>query len=365
MMRARSSGSRHLAMTLAGVALLAACTSGGDQRSDSAVDPPDASEQDVAGDDWIQSGGPVGLLRSAFLGDAAFAIALAEGWFEEAGIEVITVDSATPADAFGSIAAGDIDVSYFAPNGALFAAAAADVPIRVVAAASVLDQDGCDYLSIVGTEDDARRIASGDPAALRGLRIAGSFRSLTAERFLEAALGAWGTDPSEGLVEVVTAQNAELTVLLRSDQIDLAVVYEPHATLLKDAAGAVPILGAPEVIPDELTSLFLFSRRLLEDRELGARVLAVYLRGEAAYRQGPTDRNVEIVSAQTGIEPDLLRQMCWATLDADGRRYEAAVEAAQRTAVARGDIVEIVPANRLWDHSFLNRARALYDGAAS
>ncbi len=364
-MHIRPSASRNLRSMLAALALLTACASAEDPRSSSSTRSQDAPEQAVVSDGWVQSGGPVVLLRSAFLGDAAFAIALAEGWFEEAGIEVITVDSASPADAFGSIAAGDIDVSYFAPNGALFAAAAADVPIRVVAAASVLDQAGCDYLSIVGTEDAARRIASGDPASLRGLRIAGSFRSLTAERFLVAALDSWGTDPEEGLIEVITAQNAELAVLLRSGQIDLAVVYEPHATLLKDAAGAVPVLGAPAVIPDELTSLFLFSRRLLEDRELGARVLAVYLRGEAAYRQGPTDRNVEIVSAQTGIEPDLLRQMCWATLDADGRRYEDAVESAQRTAVARGDIDEIVPAERLWDHSFMDRARSLYDGATS
>jgi NitT/TauT family transport system substrate-binding protein len=343
---------------VAAVVALAACSGPASmEEMDPAAAPPPADGE--PGDDWVQTGGPVVLLRTPFLGDAAFTLALEQGWFEEAGIDVETVDANSPAEVFGSIVAGDIDVAYFAPNGALFAAVEQDAPVRIVASASVLDRAGCDYLSIVGTPDAAERIASGEVERLRGLRIAGSFRSITADRFLSAALTSWGTSADAELIEVVTADNTDLAALMAAGTIDLAVVYEPFATTLRDGVGAVPVLGAPEVIPNELTSLYLFSGRLLEDRELGARILAVLLRGEAAYREGPTDRNVAIVSAQTGIEPDLLRRMCWATFDTDGRRYEGVVEDAQATALARGDIDTIVPAERLWDHGFRDRALEL------
>ncbi|MEY3020156.1 MAG: hypothetical protein RLZZ272_1140 [Actinomycetota bacterium] len=353
-------GSRRTVVLGSVVAPMALVACGGpapveDTDATAALVPDDAGPID----DWVQTGGPVVLLRTPFLGDAAFTLALEQGWFEEAGIDVETVDANSPADAFGSIVAGDIDVAYFAPNGALFAAAEQDAPVRIVASASVLDRAGCDYLSIVGTSEAAERIASGESERLRGLRIAGSFRSITAERFLSAALASWQTSADAGLIEVVTADNADLAALMAAREIDLAVVYEPYATTLRDTVGAVPVLGAPEVIPNELTSLYLFSGRLLEDRELGARILAVLLRGEVAYREGPTDENVAIVAEQTGIEPDLLRRMCWATFDTDGRRYEGVVEDAQATALARGDIDAIVPADRLWDHGFRDRALEL------
>jgi NitT/TauT family transport system substrate-binding protein len=343
-----------LISTFAMALLLAACT--GASTLDGANDP---ATEPVMEDDWEQVGGPVVLLRTPFLGDAAFAIAIAEGWFEEAGIEIEVVEGNSPADVFGSIVAGDIDVSYFAPNGALFTAAARSAPIRVVASASVLDEDGCDYLSIVGTLEAAQRIASGQPEQLRGLRLAGSFRSLTTVRFLDGVLAEWGTSADEGVIEVIAASQSDFAVLLGSGQVDLAIVYEPSATLLKETVGAVHIIGAPAIVPDELTSVYVFSERLLQDRELGARVLAVYLRGAEAYRDGPTERNVAILSEQTGIEPDLLSRMCWATLDPDGRRYEAVMEDAQRTAILRGDIDAVVPAGVLWDHFFQDRAREL------
>lgn len=305
---------------------------------------------------WEQEGGPVVLLRSAFLGDAAFAIALEEGWFEEAGIAVETVASSSPADVFASIVAGDIDVAYFAPNAALFSAVTDGAPVRIVAAASVLDPAECDYLSVLGTPEAARRVASGDVGQMDGLRLGVSLRSLTAVRFLDAVLADWGVSALDGPIEVVLSSNTDLVALMATGQIDLAVAYEPQATLLERTAGAVPILGATDVLPDELTSLYLFSERLLADRELGARVLAVYLRGVEAYRAGPTERNVRIVAAQTGIEPGLLAEMCWATLDSDGRRYEGVVQDAQRTAIARGELAELVPAEQLWDHGFRDRA---------
>jgi NitT/TauT family transport system substrate-binding protein len=357
MLRRSSTAGRTPTAIVGLFALLVAACSG----TPTAVEP-DGSGLDVearSDDEWVQQGGPVVLVRTPFLGDAAIAIAIEEGWFEEAGLDIEIVEASSPADVFASVVSGDIDMSYFAPNGALFAAVASGAPVRVVAAASTLDPAGCDYLSIVGTEEAAARVASGDPEQLRGLRLAGSLRSLTAVRFVEAALAAWGTTPEAGLLELVSASNTDLTVLMGSDQIDLAVVYEPYATTLTESLGAVPVLGAPAVIPDELTSLYLFSERLLEDRELGARLLAVVLRGAAAYQAGPTEQNVRIVAGQTGIEPDLLARMCWATLDTDGRRYEVAVQAAQQTAIDRDELDALVPASLLWDHTFRDRALEL------
>ena len=129
-------------------------------------------------------------------------------------------------------------------------------------------------------------------------------------------------------------------------------IAEPWLTRLVDAGHRV-ILTRTEVIPGAQASYMVFGAQFLdEDRDLGRRFAAAFVRAARQFNEGPTDRNVEILERNTEIDAGTLRRACWATMRDDGGIQEEQTLDFQRWALRRGHIKRIVPIDELYDPWF-------------
>jgi ABC-type nitrate/sulfonate/bicarbonate transport system substrate-binding protein len=123
-------------------------------------------------------------------------------------------------------------------------------------------------------------------------------------------------------------------------------------------AGHRVVLTRTEVIPGTPAGYVVFGSRLLdEDRETGRHFVAAFVRAARQFNQGPTDRNVDIISRHTGIEPELLRRACWSTMRNDGGLQAEQVLAFEEWALRKGHIGRIVEIDELWDSWFTESFR--------
>lgn len=314
-------------------------------------------------DDWEFDGDPVVMTQLPFQSDAGFAIARAEGWFDDAGIEVEVVNTRSANEMLPLLASGEIDVMFMSTAPALFNVIGAGEPIRAVATGTVFAADSCDYLAVVVPERTRQERDVTDPESLRGMRIGGSFTVMTSIRHGQAVLAELGLE--EGDIELVEVDRASMAGALQRGDIDAAAAYEPWITQIAANADVATWFPAHELITDEVGAVVVFGQRLLEDTELGARVLAQYVRGVEQYERGATPRNIEILEETSGLDPELLEEMCWPTLRVDGRASEAQMTDLQEFGVEAGLVDGVLPPDQLWDHSFLDRAREILDAQGS
>jgi hypothetical protein len=113
-------------------------------------------------------------------------------------------------------------------------------------------------------------------------------------------------------------------------------------------------LSAQDYLPDHQFSFIMFGRYLLEtNRDAGIRFLAAFRRGVAQFSQGKTERNLEILTRETGEERSILEEACWPVMRPSGRIGLPSLLAYQQWAREHGYIdVEATP-EQLWDSSFV------------
>ena len=336
---------------LAAAALVATACAG-------AVEAPSSTAPEAAPPQaWMQTGGPLMVSRMSTLGDSAVGLALEAGWFAEAGLDVEIVETQRGSELVPSLIAGDLDISYQAIQPALLRAMADGVDLRIIAAANTYRRHSCEDRALVATPEAAARLRSGDPALVKGLTIGATSRSLTGRRYLATLLDTLGVEDTD--VTLTEVDWASAVAVLRRGDVDAIVLVEPLLGRARETLDVEALFPVGELQPGSLHTAVFASRRVLEDRELGARFLAVYLRGQARYSEGPTPRNVELLSGPSGIEPDLLRSMCWTTLDADGRHYVPDLRSLQEFGVETGDLDRVLPDELVWDHGLYLRALEL------
>jgi NitT/TauT family transport system substrate-binding protein len=81
-----------------------------------------------------------------------------------------------------------------------------------------------------------------------------------------------------------------------------------------------------EVLPEAQIGSMWFGPTLLRDnRDAGRRFMAAYLDAVRQYAEGPTPRNLELVSKFTGLNTSQLASTCWTPVRQDGRVNIASV----------------------------------------
>lgn len=288
-----------------------------------------------------------------FIGYAPIFIARDEGLFAEEGIEVEFVDIKSSGEIVTLLLRGELDMSPFAVNPGFFNAVARGGKVRAVFGASRWDPRGCTAVGLVARRADSDRMRT--DASWKGITIATDPVGMESMLgyFVDRVLARRGLSLAD--VRTVRLAPAAMIDALRSGSVDIAQANEPWLTNSAGLADAVLIESAAEVVPDGQLSLVGFGQRLLDDAGLGRRVAAAFLKGVERYRAGGTARNVEILAKYTGLEPDLIRRMCWPSVAADGSANLESVAAFQEWAFARGMIDEVLPPDRFWDGRFLGR----------
>jgi NitT/TauT family transport system substrate-binding protein len=280
-------------------------------------------------------------------------IANAEGFFRDEGLEVEFVSTLSSQEELVALVTGDIDVMPGPTHAGFLSAIAQGATIRIVAGQGYLARDGCTYYGIV------RRRNPGPASSIKRVRASqDGLTGFVTSRMLESE------DIEMTRLDVMKLPDPVLSQSLESGSIDAVAASEPTLTRLKTSVGSL-WLSAEKTLPDFQWGTIAFGERLLyRDRETGARFLRAYRRGVVQYEQGKTDRNVAIISRETGETPALARAACWLPFRADLRVNWESIQAFQAWANKEGIMEHTLSLDQAMDSSFLSEISPASTAAA-
>ena len=112
-----------------------------------------------------------------------------------------------------------------------------------------------------------------------------------------------------------------------------------------------------KVVPNLQQAFIAYGPTLLDEGpDAGKRFMAAYLKGVRQYNQGKTERNLDILAKHTGLDEELLMQICWPSFRSDGRIGVQGVLEFQAWAVEKRFLDSVVTEDEFWDPSFLEWA---------
>lgn len=296
--------------------------------------------------------------RTPLLADSTVAIATANGWFEEMDLDVEVVEGRNIAELVPLLLAGDIDVLLGGISPPIAEQIATGSGVRMVAGGLVLDPEDCPSYAVVTLPGASSDLS--DPDALLTTRIGGPFEGgYLGLWYLERLAGRADVDVADLDTRHVTTADAPAT--LASGAVDVLLAAEPGLTRIQQELGAEVVGRVDDVLPGTLLTATYFGPDLLAEPELAARYLAVHLRTVEQHLLGATEENVALLATSTGLDPDVLRAVCWGALDPRSTVHEQAVAEAFDTASRLGLLDSIPTPEQTWDHRVGERARALLE----
>lgn len=291
---------------------------------------------------------------------APLVIAEAEGYFESEGIRLEHAESPTRGmQSIPLLDRGDIDVLASSLSIGVFAAIAAGSKMRLVADRGHV-YDGCEFNGVMGR---GSQFTTDSPttAEVRGKTLSINPNG-TAEFIVEKFLVARGLSFRD--VRVVRLSEVAELQAVSTGAVDLMHASEPFVTRLKEAGTRV-VGRASALAPGAHFGVIIYGPRMLEDRDLGRRFMTAYLRGVRRFTEGPTQRNVQILSERLGFEPALLRKSCFAGVYPDGRLDGAWLMEFQRWGVTKGYMDRTLELDDVIDLSFARSSAARLDSAGA
>ena len=270
-------------------------------------------------------------------------IADAEGFFADENLDVEFVPLMRPEESLVALVTGDIDVRPGPLSAGMLSAIARGATVRIVAGMGNLEAGSCTYYGIVlrpgldtaGTPRIRRMRASQDGAT-----------RFIAEHMLSQR------NMTFGGIETVRVPEAVMAMALESGSLDAVAWSEPALTRLKKV-GTLWLSGQ-DAVPGFQWAVVVFGDRLLNrERDVGMRFIRAYQRGVAQYRQGKTERNVEIIARATEETPEHTREVCWPDFRPDSRINWESIAAFQRWANAEGFMNRTLTLEQAFDSSFM------------
>ncbi|MCW2899351.1 MAG: transporter substrate-binding protein [Streptosporangiaceae bacterium] len=265
----------------------------------------------------------VGITKSA--SDAPFYVAQRKGYFNKQGLTVRFVPFDSAAKMIAPLGAGQLDVGAGAPSAGFYNAVARGVQVRIVADKGSMPK-GYGYMPLMVRKDlyDSGKVKT--IAQLKGLKIAepaqATATSSTAGALLHSAGLAYGDVKHEyiGFAEQVTA--------FQNGAIDAALITEPSATVAEQRGVAVRLANPPDVYDNQQLAVVVYGGKFAgEKSRLGTCFMTAYLQGARDYVSAlaggkvtgkGADEIVKIVTAATGLKPELYRTIVANYVNPDG-----------------------------------------------
>lgn len=301
----------------------------------------------------------VRVVVAPYLSNAPLFIAEEEGYFAAEGLRLELVSMARGAAAVPALLTGDLEVLAGVINAGVLNAVARGGNLRLVANKGYVATDGCVSTALLARRGLLDSPGEHGPIALKGRRLVmpnrASFEGYVAERFLTT-----GGLTIDAVERVDIPGPAELDAF-RTGAIDATVSGEPWLTRILTSGHATVWKRAQELIPDfDYAFVFYGASLLKQDPDVGRRFATAYLRGVRQYGQGKTERNLDILAKHTGLERELLRQVCWPAVRRDGRVDAKSVLEFQAWAAERKFVDRSLAPSEFLDASFIEHAnRAL------
>jgi NitT/TauT family transport system substrate-binding protein len=294
-----------------------------------------------------------------FISFAPYFIAQEEGFFEERGLEVEFVNLVTQQDSIAALLSEEVEITAGLMTAGLLNAIARGANIRFVADKGFIDPEGCDNIAMIASK---KLVAEGQ-AADAGLLQGGVISVVTGswnEYYADKLLGTIGLSTSD--FENNNVPSPAQLEALDQGTVEVTVNNEPWVTRFKNA-GHPEILGTvTEALPESQSAIMIYGPGLLEENvDAGNRFMVAYMQAVQQYNQGSTDRNIEILVKHMQLEPDVLKNICWPTIRANGSMNEESILDFQNWAVQKGLAEESLPIEELIDTRFVDFATQFLD----
>lgn len=281
-----------------------------------------------------------------YLGHAIAYLGVEDSLFARQGLDMEIVTPGNASEALPLLLNGQVDVLFGSLTPGAINAMAEGQPVRIVAVRNVFDKDNCSSSNIV---ESVSRSPTGSQAVLS------VDRDLAWKYLVERALSLAGHDVSE--FRWVSVPNFSEIDALRKGTIDYALAGEPWFTRTIEARAARPWLSMDSLMHGEAYTYVLFGPNLLrQDRQTGMAVMRGYLDAVARYREGKTDRNLEVIATALGESREQLARTCWPAVSRDGRLNAHDITTFQDWALAHKYIARTAPIDLVWDSSFVAAA---------
>lgn len=305
----------------------------------------------VLGTDEARAADKVRVSTSPYLTSAVMHIAAGDGFFAAEGIEIEFVSMPNANRSLPLLVGGRVDVLPGMITSGFVNAVARGARIRIVASRGQSSRS-CATTGWVARRETVESGRLTDLSSLRGLRT-------DAKPSSPAFIWYWLLLRDAGLEVDDFAHhpipNEVKSAVLLAGGVDVVKLTEPWLTRALDSDSLVLWRGVDELYPGRQFSFIAFGERLLDrEPDLGRRFLKAFVAAsEHVGRVGKTERNVEIVSRVTRLDPSLVRRACW-PMPTPGSHIDAeTLNDFQAFALEQGQIDAVLPLDLLIDRSLL------------
>lgn len=275
-----------------------------------------------------------------------------EGYFAEQNLEIEFQNILGP-EVFAGLIQGQLDVAATLVGVPMFVAAAENV--KFVAGKGYESPTGCPVNGLLARKDLVDSGELDSVAQLAGRKIEMDILSVQGY-FMDILLASEGLSIDD--MEVVELPSPpSLIEAFATGALDLSNISEPWLTRINLAGNTVTWHDYKNEIPDFQFAVLLFGPSLLEDNpDAGRRFITAYLKAVQQYNEGKTERNMELMIEFTGLDEELLEQICWPTFRDDGSINVQSLLDFQDWAFEKDFISSILTAEEFWDPSYVEFA---------
>ena len=226
--------------------------------------------------------GRVERVKAAYVAIMNFAplyIAIERGFMKEQNIDVDMQKVASGTEAMAFLAQGALDVGGIGITAATFNAFNKGFDLRIVASAALQPHQGGPTIILVrkGLRDSGKVKSIAD---LKGMKIgiAGG-PGTTGAYFVAKALKEAGLTAKE--IEIVNLANPDLPLAIEKGAIDAALAGPPYSDQI--LAGRKGVLLAQDTAPGAMTTVFMYSGKLMKERpDVARRFMLALVKGSRA-----------------------------------------------------------------------------------
>lgn len=297
-----------------------------------------------------------GTLRGISFGAV---IARERGYFAELGIDDQETVFGSGAEMTQALAAGQIEVGATSNTGAFFNALA-----RGVRQPFVLDiwhlERGDQSLMIALRPDLVDQVKQVPDLRGRVNAIAAPVRDGGASFIARKLFDSYGMTLDD--VQWERLGYPDMLPALGNRAVEIGWVLEPFLTLGKQRGLLVPWMSLGDYDPGHQLAGIVFAEGFIKERnEIARRWSVGYVRGlrdQVGFATSGKDRDViaPILAAHTGLPVEVVDQVGWGPVSADGRLNLESVLESQRQLLEWGTIAQLLPADQLVDPQFYEHA---------
>lgn len=275
-----------------------------------------------------------------------------EGYFAEQNL-IIEFQNIQGPEVFAGIIQGELDVVATLVGVPMFGAAAENV--KFVAGKGYETSTGCTVNGLLARKDLVDGGELDSVAQLAGRKVDMDILSVQGY-YMDILLAAEGLSIDD--IEVVDFPSPpSLIEGFATGALDLSNISEPWLTRINLAGNTVTWRNYKNEIPDFQFAVLLFGPSLLEDNpDAGRRFITAYLKAVNQYNEGKTERNMQLMMEFTGLDEELLEQICWPTFRDDGSINVQSLLDFQDWALERGFVSSVLTEEEFWDPSFIDFA---------